>query len=332
MANVVMRKGWEMDERRATTESAYVNRRKFLKAAGLMGAASILPGCRFDDVVGPVVDESWVGSRPPQNAGSPYPARTNPRFASAFRKLTDEGIAGAYNNFYEFDRGKTGILEKARDFVIDPWKLEVKGLVDRPVTLDYDDLHRRFPLEERLYRLRCVEAWSMAIPWTGFPMKALIDLVSPQSRATYVRFTSFFRPAQAPYVWRNPDLFPWPYREGLRLDEAMNELTFISTGIYGHKMPKQHGAPVRLVVPWKYGFKSSKSIVTIEFVEERPKTFWNDLFPDEYGFFANVEPDVPHSRWSQATEKFITDDVSNPLVVPTILHNGYQEFVQHLYR
>lgn len=170
----------------------------------------------------------------------------------------------------------------------------------------------------------------MAIPWTGFPMKALIDAVEPQAGATHVKFNTFINPDQAPGQFDRPQ-WPWPYQEGLRMDEAMNELTFVVTGIYGHELPKQHGAPVRLVIPWKYGFKSAKSIVSIEFVAEQPATFWNELVPKEYGFLANVEPDVPHPRWSQKTERFITTDVSKPFVRPTLLYNGYQEFVQDLY-
>ena len=340
MANIVIPKGWRIPEREATSEDVYVNRRKFLKAAGAVGAAGMLVGCGSERVFEPFEpepvapdpdkEEEEEEEEEQEEVKPAYPAQTNPTFSELDRNLTDEAIAGGYNNYYEFSRGKTGIEEKAENFVTNPWTLEVKGLVGNPLTLDYDGISRRFPLEERLYRLRCVEAWSMAVPWTGFPMKALIDAVEPRSDATHVKFNTFINPDQAPGQFDNPQ-WPWPYQEGLRMDEAMNELTFITTGIYGHELPKQHGAPVRLVIPWKYGFKSAKSIVTIEFVNEQPETFWNNLVPREYGFVANVEPQVPHPRWSQATERFITTDVSKPLVRPTLLYNGYQEFVQQLY-
>ena len=339
MANIVIPKGWEMPESEATSEDVYLNRRKFLKTAGAVGAAGMLAGCGSERVFEPFEpeppatdeDEDREEEEEKEEEVKPaYPAQTNPKFSELDRDLTNEEIAGGYNNFYEFSRGKTAVLEKAEKFVINPWTLEVKGLVGNPLTLDYDALHRRFPLEERLYRLRCVEAWSMAIPWTGFPMSALIDAVAPQSGATHVRFNTFINPDQAPGQFDNPQ-WPWPYQEGLRIDEAMNELTFVATGVYGHELPKQHGAPVRLVVPWKYGFKSAKSIVSIEFVAEQPATFWNELAPTEYGFLANVEPQVPHPRWSQATERFITTDASKPLIRPTLLYNGYQEFVRQLY-
>ena len=347
MANIVIPRGWEMPESEATSEDVYVNRRKFLKAAGAAGAAGMLAGCGSERVFEPFEpepvatdededkeeekeEEEEEEKEEEEEVKPAYPAQTNPKFSELDRNLTNEEIAGGYNNFYEFSRGKTGVLEKAEKFVINPWTLEVKGLVSNPLTLDYDALHRRFPLEERLYRLRCVEAWSMAIPWTGFPMSALIEAVEPQSGATHVKFNTFINPDQAPGQFDNPQ-WPWPYQEGLRMDEAMNELTFVATGIYGHELPKQHGAPVRLVIPWKYGFKSAKSIVSIEFVAEQPATFWNELVPKEYGFLANVEPDVAHPRWSQKTERFITTDASKPLVRPTLLYNGYREFVQDMY-
>ncbi len=340
MAGIVIPKGWRIPEREATSEDVYFNRRKFLKTAGAFGAAGVMVSCGSKQVFEPFEPEpdgSTDGSgtdkdkeEEEEEIKPAYPADVNPKFSELDRNLTDETIAGSYNNYYEFSRGKTGIEEKAEDFVTNPWTLEVKGLVGNPLTLDYGSLSRQFPLEERLYRLRCVEAWSMAVPWTGFPMKALMDAVEPRSDATHVKFNTFINPDQAPGQFDNPQ-WPWPYQEGLRMDEAMNELTFIATGIYGHELPKQHGAPVRLVIPWKYGFKSAKSIVSIEFVNEQPTTFWNQLVPREYGFLANVEPQVPHPRWSQATERFITTDVSKPLIRPTLLYNGYQEFVQQMY-
>ena len=200
------------------------------------------------------------------------------------------------------------------------------SLVDRPKVYDLDDLVRRMPLEERLYRFRCVEAWAMAVPWTGFPMKALINEVQPKSSARYVRMVTFQRPEQAPGQKSQP-WYPWPYFEALTMEEAMNELTLLGTGIYGHALPKQHGAPIRLVAPWKYGFKSIKSIVSIEFTDKQPPTFWNKLAPSEYDFWANVNPNVPHPRWSQATERLISTGER----VPSQLYNGYGEYVAHLY-
>ena len=205
------------------------------------------------------------------------------------------------------------------------------GLVAKPKIYDFDELLRKMPLEERLYRHRCVEAWAMAVPRTGFPLKAFIEAVEPLSSARYVKMTTFFNPKEAPAQWYMPG-WPWAYSEGLTMAEATNELALLVTGIYGHELPKQHGAPLRLVVPWKYGYKSIKSIVRIEFTAEQPSTFWNTFVPDEYDFDANVNPDVPHPRWSQAEERMIEADDDNPSLRPTLLYNGYEEYVRHLYR
>ena len=244
--------------------------------------------------------------------------------------MTKESVAGSYNNFYEFSTGKTQVKALSEKLTTDPWTVVVKGEVQKEMTYDFDDLVRKMPLEERLYRLRCVEAWSIAVPWTGFPMKALLDEVQPLSSAKFVRMTTFMKPEEAPGQFKNTH-WPWPYVEGLTIEEAANELAFLATGIYGHAMPNQHGAVIRLVVPWKYGFKSIKSIVAIEFVREQPKTFWNTLVPREYGFYANVNPNVSHPRWSQATEKFITTDAGSPERRPTLLFNGYDKYVADLY-
>lgn len=300
-----------------TPEHVYYNRRQFIGASGAaLGAAgaALLGG------------SGGVQAAPQEDIPNlaPSPFSTDERLNS-FEEIT------SYNNFYEFGLDKEDPKRYAHELTVEPWSVRVEGHINRPAA-DYtlEDILQPHPLEERIYRLRCVEAWSMAIPWTGFPMKALIDAVEPQSGATHVKFNTFINPDQAPGQFDNPQ-WPWPYQEGLRIDEAMNELTFVATGIYGHELPKQHGAPVRLVIPWKYGFKSAKSIVSIEFVAEQPPTFWNELVPREYGFLANVEPQVPHPRWSQATEKFITTDASKPLVLPTLLYNGYKDFVQDLY-
>jgi sulfoxide reductase catalytic subunit YedY len=236
--------------------------------------------------------------------------------------LTEETVASRYNNFYEFSSGKADVWKLAK-FSTQPWKVEITGLVHKPQTLDLEDLLRLMPLEERHYRFRCVEAWAMDVPWIGFPMHALLQRVEPMGNARYVRLTTQdFRQGK---VSLSP--YPWPYNEGLTMAEAMNELTLLAVGIYGHVLPNQHGAPIRLITPWKYGFKSIKSIVRIELTEKQPATFWNTLAADEYDFWANVNPKVPHPRWSQATERLLDTGERRP----TLLYNGYAEFVAHLY-
>ena len=235
-------------------------------------------------------------------------------------------MAARYNNFYEFSSAKDDVWKGVRNFRIQPWSLRVDGLVARPATFDVGELVRRMPLEERVYRFRCVEAWAMVVPWTGFPLRALLERVEPRAGARYVRFESFDRPSEAPARRLRPWL-PWPYTEGLTLAEATNELTFVATGAYGHPLPKQHGAPLRIVIPWKYGFKGPKSIVRITLTDERPATFWNTIAPDEYGFVSNIEPDVPHPRWSQKTERMLGTGERRP----TLLYGGYGEWVAHLY-
>ena len=240
-------------------------------------------------------------------------------------------MATQYNNFYEFG-GNKSIWKAAQALPTENWKVEVTGLVKNPRVYDIDDLQKKFPLEERVYRFRCVEAWSMVVPWVGFPMKLLMADVEPTSNAKFVRFTSFYDPeiTKGPGFWASN--YPWPYTEGLRLDEMANELAFFATGMYGKELPKQNGAPLRQVIPWKYGFKGAKSIVKIEFVATQPATFWNTLAANEYGFEANVNPEVPHPRWSQATEKVVSSGASWSWErVPTLLYNGYEEYVAGLY-
>ncbi len=315
----MIKRGWEIPEREATEEEVFLNRRKFMTSMGLAGFGAIA-GCGSDEsVTGPAdVDLSDL-----------YPATLNTAFAELDRPLTDETVAGKYNNFWEFTTSKN-VWRVIDDFESRPWTMEVTGLVQNARTYDIDELIRAMPLEERLYRHRCVEAWSMAIPWTGFPMKALMDAVQPLASARYVKMTSFLRPDQARSQWNRPDE-PWPYTEGLTIEEAANELTLLATGIYGHELPKQHGVPIRLVVPWKYGFKGIKSIVRMEFTEEKPLTFWPLSNRTEYGFNAIVNPDAPHPRWSQAEESFIQDSLSSASFRPTLLYNGYGEYVAHLY-
>lgn len=321
-------KSWEIPEREATPEAVYMNRRQFLTSLGATGAytLALLSGCGLFSDKEPEVKP--LSARPFTDADATvYPARRNPEFRLD-RPMTEEDVAAHYNNFYEFSSDKDDvylILEsKKRKFDARPWTVEVSGLVEKPVTLDVDDLLRRMPMEERLYRHRCVETWAMAVPWAGFPMKAFIDHVRPLSSARFIRFVT--------YHWKNSgDFFsfgaPWPYTEGLTMEEAVNPLTMLVTGIYGHPLPKQHGTPLRLVTPWKYGFKSIKSIVKIELTDRQPATFWNTVVPDEYDFWANVNPAVPHPRWSQATEKMIGTGERRK----TLLYNGYGQYVAHLY-
>ena len=321
------RRGWEIPAREATPEEVFLNRRKFIAAMGLASIGAIV-GCGSDSGTGPrgAVGDSVMDDLPVDVAANLYPATINPAFAELDRPLTVETVASQYNNFYEFTVNKDVYLHIG-EFNSRPWTMEITGMVQNPQTYDIDDLIRAMPLEERLYRHRCVEAWSMAFPWTGFPMKALMDVVQPLSSARYVKMTSFLRPSEAKGQWDRPQ-YPWAYTEALTIEEAANELTLLATGIYGHELPDQHGAPIRLVVPWKYGFKGIKSIVRMEFTEERPVTFWNQLEPSEYGFFSNVNPDAPHPRWSQAEERFFKKEWTRR---PTLLYNGYGDYVAHLY-
>ena len=288
-------------EREVTPESVYLNRRQILSAAGFLGVERLL--CAAGAV------------------------QRNPEFVLD-RPITNEAAVLSYNNFYEFHgTDKLAVKDLVGKFTIHPWTVEVGGLVNNPKTFDIDDLLRTMPLEERLYRHRCVEAWSMAVPWTGFPLSALVKLVEPKPEATFVRFISVKRDKEMPGIPSQP-WYPWPYFEALRMDEAMNPLTLVVTGLYGKPLPKQNGAPIRIVLPWKYGFKSAKSLVKIEFVKSQPATFWNKLQADEYGFYANVNPKKPHPRWSQAVERGIPTMERRP----TLPYNGYEKYVAAMYK
>jgi methionine sulfoxide reductase catalytic subunit len=313
----IRKPGWAMPERDATPEPVFMDRRRFLT-----GALGVLAG----GIAG-VTPLALAEEKRSQEAADLtldlYPAKRNPQF-TLDRPLTEESVAATFNNFYEFGGTKT-IYWLAQRLKTRPWQVRVHGLVRKPKVFDIDDLIRAMPLEERLYRFRCVEAWAMAVPWTGFPFAALIKAVEPKNEARFVKLTTFLDRTVAfgqLQFWN-----PWPYVEGLTMDEAMNELTLLVTGVYGKPLPKQHGAPIRLITPWKYGFKSIKSIVAIEFVTERPKTFWETVVPDEYGFWANVNPHFAHPRWSQATERMIGTDEPHP----TQIFNGYGEWVAKLY-
>ncbi len=324
MPTIHIPRPWGIPDARATPESVHDDRRRFLRRLGFMGlgVAGLLCGCRSGDAGGGP-DRAAAKPLPPPGGPGLYPAKRDPAYG-VDRALTDEKTAARYNNFYEFTDQKD-VHRYVDAFETRPWQVEVKGLCGKPKTFDIDDLARLFPLEERVYRHRCVEAWSMVVPWTGFPLKALIDHVRPLSSARYVKTLTFLRPEQAPGQKRST-WYTWPYYEGLRMDEARNDLAFLATGIYGHALPVQHGAPVRLALPWKYGFKSIKSIVSIELVAGPPRTFWSDA-SNEYDFWANVNPNVPHPRWSQETERLIDTGER----IKTLMFNGYGEHVAVLY-
>ena len=305
--HVIRKPGWALPEREVTPEHLFMDRRRALGLVGAGAAAAFWPGAA-------------AGS---QLLAARYPAPRNDAYAVE-RALTPEDTVTSYNNFYEFGSSKQ-IARAARALELQPWEILIDGMVEQETKLDVTDLVARMQLEERVYRLRCVEAWAMTVPWTGFPMAELVKLAQPTSGARYVRMETFQDKAVAPgqrQFW-----YPWPYVEGLTLAEATNELAFLVTGLYGKPLPKQNGAPLRLAVPWKYGFKSIKSIVRFTFTDERPVNFWQELQASEYGFWANVNPEVPHPRWSQATERLVGSDER----VPTRLFNGYGEYVAHLY-
>jgi len=306
--HIIRRKGWEIPEREATPEHVALNRRSLVAGGAALGAGSILPRRAFAD------DDPTA---------SLYPAKRNEAY-TLDRPLTSEDVASKYNNFYEFSLDKSA-YRQAEALKTRPWTVKIDGLVDKPMEMGIDDLIKAMPLEERLYRHRCVEAWSMTMPWTGFPLKKLVDYAKPLGSAKYIRFETFMDPKMAP---GQRGFFPWPYVEALTMAEATNDLALMVTGAYGKPLAKTFGAPLRLHTPWKYGFKSIKSIVKISFVEKRPETFWEAAGPGEYGFWANVNPQVPHPRWSQATEEVISTGDRRP----TLLFNGYGEQVADLYK
>lgn len=309
----------KINEDKITDQQTYLNRRTFMRAAALAGTATAttllyrrlnppppvpVEGEKLNDVAKAAIDGNGF--------------TTNERLTP----ITD---ITNYNNFYEFDTTKDGVASAARGFVTQPWAVEVGGLVHKPKIFDIDEL-LKFPLEERVYRLRCVEGWSMVIPWIGFPLQKLLEKVEPTPQARYVAFETLLDPKRMPN--QETGVLDWPYVEGLRLDEAMHPLTILATGLYDEKLPPQNGAPVRLVVPWKYGFKSIKSVVKITLVADEPPATWNIQAPHEYGFYSNVNPNVSHPRWSQATERRIGKFGRRK----TLLFNGYADQVAHLYQ
>ncbi len=315
MTHILIQPSWRLPERDVTPESVYDQRRHFLKQLGLSGLGLMAGSQVFG------AEETPSSTAP---AGGGYPFQRNSKYDPDL-DLTDPQVAGIYNNFYEFSTRKTMVHQLVGGFEIDPWSVEITGLVEKPKRFTLEEILGSMPLEERVYRFRCVEAWSMVVPWTGFPLADLLKVVQPKPEARFVRFETFNRPQQAPGM-QDPS-YPWPYTEGLRLDEAMNPLTLLATGVYGKSLAKQYGAPIRLVVPWKYGYKSIKSIVKIELTAEQPNTFWESIAPKEYPFESNVNPKVPHPRWSQATERVI-DTGGRRRTLP---FNGYGAWVGGMY-
>ncbi len=320
---------WELPESAATPEGLFLSRRKLIKsvAAGSIIAAGggLLSACDEGDVAGTKAAEAAAETYYPKDdpSLSRYPVERNPKFVLD-RPITEEKWAATFNNFYEFGSSKN-IWEKAQALPIRPWTVQIAGMVDKPFEIAIDDLLGKMPLEERLYRHRCVEAWSMAVPWSGFPLRSLVELAQPLSGAKFLKMVTFKDEKVAPgqkAVW-----YPWPYVEGLTMEEARHDLSFIVTGAYGKPLPKQNGSPLRLAVPWKYGFKHIKSIVRFEFTDQRPVSFWEEIQGSEYGFWANINPAVPHPRWSQASERILGSDERKP----TLLYNGYAEEVAGLY-
>lgn len=307
------------NESQVTDEAVYWQRRQVLKSLGFVGASALLASS---------------GARAGFFADDDVKFKTRPlNYQPAPTALTDDSLTPeekiiSHNNFYEFGTGKTDPVDNAQQFDVDPWSLTIDGLVEKPYKLAYEDLYKQFDLQERIYRLRCVEAWSMVIPWIGFPLAALLAKASPLSSAKYVAFQTLYDPKQMPGQ-RNAFAgggIDYPYVEGLRIDEATHPLTLLSVGLYGKTLPAQNGAPIRLVVPWKYGFKSIKSITRIHLTDKKPATTWNQLANNEYGFYANVNPQVHHPRWSQASERRITSGgIFTRNRIPTQLFNGYSQ-------
>ena len=285
-----------------TPENIYKNRRKFVKKMSL-AAGSMFIG---------------------QNLITSADANTNKEEL----KLTDYRYITTYNNYYEFGTGKSDPVERSQKFKTNPWKIIIDGEVENPITLSMEEIVEMFPSEERIYKLRCVEGWSMVIPWLGFPLNKILKKVSPTNKAKFVKFISVLDPEQM--IGQRFPILDWPYKEGLRIDEAMHDLTIMVTGLYGKKLPNQNGSPLRLIVPWKYGFKSSKAIVNIKLVEKMPTSSWMKASPNEYGFYSNVNPRVDHPRWSQATERVIGESIISPRI-PTTMFNGYGDEVAGLY-
>jgi len=303
---IKIKKRWEIPESEVTPESLYPRRREFMKAAGTIGGALLV--------------NPWAAAQASLEIGD-----YQKKVITLDEEINDEDDVTSYNNFYEFGTGKDDPKQNSKRFKTDDWKIQVSGECEKPGTYGLEDLVKPYPLEERIYRLRCVEAWSMVIPWLGIPLGSILSSLQPTSKAKYVAFKTLHDPVRMPGQQRF--ILDWPYREGLTIAEAMNPLTILSVGMYGKTLPNQNGAPIRLVVPWKYGFKSIKSIVGIEFTEAQPLTSWNMAAPGEFGFYSNVNPTVNHPRWSQKRERRIGEIFKRD----TLMFNGYEEEVAGLY-
>ena len=285
-----------------TPENIYKNRREFVKNLGLAAGSMFL--------------------------GQNLITSANANSEKEDLKLTEYRYVTTYNNYYEFGTGKSHPVERSQKFKTKPWDVIIDGEVEKPLKLSMEEIKTIFPTEERIYKLRCVEGWSMIIPWLGFPLNKILKKVSPTSKAKFVKFTSILDPEQM--IGQRYPILDWPYKEGLRIDEAMHDLTILATGLYGKELPNQNGSPLRLMVPWKYGFKSSKAIVNIKLVEKMPVSSWMKASPREYGFYSNVNPRVDHPRWSQASERVIGEGIISPRI-PTTMFNGYGDEVANLY-
>lgn len=320
---MLIKKAADIKPSEITDKKVYLNRRLFVRGAALL-ATTAATGVLYRKL-NPVTVEKPKGERLESVTQTPTDEALRQGF-SVNENLTPIEAITNYNNFYEFSTDKRSVAVESQGFVTKPWTVTVDGLANNPTTFDLDEL-LKFPLEERVYRLRCVEGWSMIIPWIGLPLSLLLNRVEPTSQAKYVAFQTLYDPKRMPN--QATGVLDWPYVEGLRLDEAMHPLAILATGLYGETLPPQDGAPIRLVVPWKYGFKSIKSIVRISLVADQPPTTWNIQAPNEYGFYSNVNPDVAHPRWSQAREHRIGESAFSSR--PTLLFNGYAEQVAHLY-
>jgi len=318
-----------------TDESVFHNRRKILQAAGLISAASFIPCLSAKSSAKNSGIRSYKGANEHSQITpgwlSAKLSEANPGSYSTTEDAAPYEYVTRYNNFYEFGSDKDDPYKNSQDFISEPWSVEVSGEAEITGKFHLEDILKPHALEERIYRLRCVEAWSMVVPWVGFPLGDLIKRFKPTSAARYVRFETLFDPMQMPGQRSSFTSLDYPYVEGLRMDEAMNELAFMAVGVYGRSLPPQNGAPLRLVVPWKYGFKSIKSIVKISFTSDRPRTTWEKSNSREYGFYANVNPEVSHPRWSQATERRLPNTLFDPNRIETLKFNGYAPQVAHLY-
>ncbi len=330
MPNIIIPKPWNSKRITPIEEKDYLQRRAFVKKLGLgiLGTLSAPLTGSLDAKSKIFLQDGGAPSFDFEGMRDLYPAEANNTY-TLDRSLTEEYVATHNNNFYEFiqDQNIYTIYRFVDSFDTSDWKFQVKGLANKTGTFYLEEIMKKFPLEERTYRFRCVERWAMAVPWTGIPLARLLAFFEPNDKATHVSFTTALKLTEMPGIKKQP-WYPWPYEEGLRMDEAMNELAFIATGIFGKPLPKQNGAPMRLVVPWKYGYKNIKSIVKITFTNKQPKTFWNETQPSEYPFISNVDPTKPHPRWSQEKEYM----VPNGDWIPTLPFNGYGEYVASLYK